>query len=66
MLRYVRLLGDKKYIAVNLFSKLVWELVLYYASYDDFHLDILAGMYTQPNCTVGGENEFSNVCVPCE
>ncbi len=45
--RYVRLLsGDKKNIAVNLFSKLGWELGLYYASYDDFHLDILARMYT--------------------
>ncbi len=43
----VRLLsGDKKSIAVNLFSKLGWELSLYYASYDDFHLDILARMYT--------------------
>lgn len=43
----VRLLsGDKKNIAVNLFSKLGWELGLYYASYDDFHLDILARMYT--------------------
>ena len=43
----VRLLsGDKKNIAVNLFSKLGWELGLYYASYDDFHLDILAWMYT--------------------
>ncbi len=38
--------GDKKNIAVNLFSKLVWELGLYYASYDDFHPDILARMYT--------------------
>ncbi len=36
----------KKNIAVNLFSKLGWELGLYYASYDDFHLDILARMYT--------------------
>ncbi len=34
--------GDKKNIAVNLFSK----LGLYYASYDDFHTDILARMYT--------------------
>ncbi len=43
----VRLLsGDKKNIAVNLFSKLGWELGLFYASYDDFHLDILARMYT--------------------
>ncbi len=43
----VRLLsGDKKNIAVNLFSKLCWELGLYYASYDDFHPDILARMYT--------------------
>ncbi len=43
----VRLLsGDKKNIAVNLFSKLGWELGLYYASYDDFHHDILARMYT--------------------
>ncbi len=43
----VRLLsGDKKNIAVNLFSKLGWELGLYYASYDDFHPDILAQMYT--------------------
>ncbi len=33
--------GDKKNIAVNLFSKLGWELGLYYASYDDFHPDIL-------------------------
>ncbi len=42
----VRLLsGDKKNIAVNLFSKLGWELGLYYASYD-FHPDILARMYT--------------------
>ncbi len=57
----VRLLsGDKKNIAVNLFSKLGWELGLYYASYDDFHPDILARMYTKPNCTVGGENESSN------
>ncbi len=41
----VRLLsGDKKNIAVNLFSKLGWELGLYYASYDDFHPDILARM----------------------
>ncbi len=31
---------------VNLFSKLGWELGLYYASYDDFHPDILARMYT--------------------
>ncbi len=38
--------GDKKNIAVNLFSKLGWELGLYYASYDDFHPDILARMYT--------------------
>ncbi len=38
--------GDKKNIAVNLFSKLGWELDLYYASYDDFHPDILARMYT--------------------
>ncbi len=37
---------DKKNIAVNLFSKLGWELGLYYASYDDFHPDILARMYT--------------------
>ncbi len=43
----VRLLsGDKKNIAVNLFSNLGWELGLYYASYDDFHPDILARMYT--------------------
>ncbi len=43
----VRLLsGDKKNIAVNLFSKLGWELGLYCASYDDFHPDILARMYT--------------------
>ncbi len=43
----VRLLsGDNKIIAVNLFSKLGWELGLYYASYDDFHPDILARMYT--------------------
>ncbi len=43
----VRLLsGDKKNIAINLFSKLGWELGLYYASYDDFHPDILARMYT--------------------
>ncbi len=43
----VRLLsGGKKNIAVNLFSKLGWELGLYYASYDDFHPDILARMYT--------------------
>ncbi len=43
----VRLLSsDKKNIAVNLFSKLGWELGLYYASYDDFHPDILARMYT--------------------
>ncbi len=43
----VRLLSrDKKNIAVNLFSKLGWELSLYYASYDDFHPDILARMYT--------------------
>ncbi len=43
----VRLLsGDKKNIAVNLFSKLGWELGLYYASDDDFHPDILARMYT--------------------
>ncbi len=43
----VRLLsGDKKNIAVNLFSKLGWELGLYYASYDDFHPDILTRMYT--------------------
>ncbi len=43
----VRLLsGDKKNIAVNLFSKLGWELGLYYANYDDFHPGILARMYT--------------------
>ncbi len=43
----VRLLSAiKKIIAVNLFSKLGWELCLYYASYDDFHPDILARMYT--------------------
>ncbi len=43
----VRLLsGAKKNIAVNLFSKLGWELGLYYASYDDFHPDILTRMYT--------------------
>ncbi len=36
----------KKNIVVNLFSKLGWELGLYYASYDDFHPDILARMYT--------------------
>ncbi len=43
----VRLLSAiKKNIAVNLFSKLGWELGLYYASYDDFHPDILAWMYT--------------------
>ncbi len=36
----------KKNIAVNLFSKLGWELGLYYATYDDFHPDILARMYT--------------------
>ncbi len=54
----VRLLsGDKKNIAVNLFSKLGWELGLYYASYDDFHPDILARLYRG---TVGGENESSN------
>ena len=40
------LLGDTKNIAVNLFSKLGWGLGLYYASYDDFHLDILVRMYT--------------------
>ncbi len=28
--------------------------------YDDFHPDILARMYTSPNCTVVGENESSN------
>ncbi len=39
-------LTHKKNIAVNLFSKLGWELGLYYASYDDFHPDILARMYT--------------------
>ncbi len=33
-------------IIINLFSKLGWELGLYYASYDDFHPDILARMYT--------------------
>ncbi len=44
--RYRLLSGDKKNIAVNLFSKLGWELGLYYASYDDFHPDILAWMYT--------------------
>ncbi len=38
--------GAKKNIAVNLFSKLGWELGPYYASYDDFHPDILARMYT--------------------
>ncbi len=38
--------GDKKNIAVNLFSKLGWELGLCYVSYDDFHPDILARMYT--------------------
>ncbi len=44
----VRLLsGDKKNIAVNLFSKLGWELGLYYASYDDFHPDILTRMYNR-------------------
>ncbi len=38
----VRLLsGDKK----NMFG-LGWELGLHYASYDDFHPDILARMYT--------------------
>ncbi len=43
----VRLLSAiKKIIAVNLFSKLGWELGLYYARYDDFHPDILARMYT--------------------
>ncbi len=43
----VRLLSAiKKNIAVNLFSKLGWELGLFYASYDDFHPDILARMYT--------------------
>ncbi len=43
----VRLLsGYKKNIAVNLFSKLGWELGLYYASYDDIYPDILARMYT--------------------
>ncbi len=43
----IRLLSAiKKNIAVNLFSKLGWELGLYYASYDDFHPDILARMYT--------------------
>ncbi len=43
----VRLLSAiKKNIAVNLFSKLGWELGLYYTSYDDFHPDILARMYT--------------------
>ncbi len=43
----VRLLsGAKNFFAVNLFSKLGWELGLYYASYDDFHPDILARMYT--------------------
>ena len=43
----VRLLsGDKKNIDVNLFSKLGWELGLYYASYDDSHRDSLARMYT--------------------
>ncbi len=36
----------KKTIPVNLFSKLGWELGLYYASYDDFLPDILARMYT--------------------
>ncbi len=41
-----RLLSAIKNIAVNLFSKLGWELGLYYASYDDFHPDILARMYT--------------------
>ncbi len=43
----VRLLSAiKKIIAINLFSKLGWELGLYYASYDDFHPDILTRMYT--------------------
>ncbi len=43
----VRLLSAiKKNIAVNLFSKLGWELGLFYASYDDFRPDILARMYT--------------------
>ncbi len=36
------LLGDKKNIA----TKLGWELGLFYASFDDFHPDILARMYT--------------------
>ena len=42
----VRLLwGDEKNIAVNLFSKLGWELgLLVLPKYDDFHLDILARM----------------------
>ncbi len=53
----VRLLsGDKKNIAVNLFSKLGWELGLYYASYDDFHPDILARTYS--------ESHSEYVCYP--
>ncbi len=43
----VRLLSAiKKISPFNLFSKLGWELGLYYASYDEFHPDILAWMYT--------------------
>ncbi len=41
----VKLLQCKKNIAVNLFSKLGWELGLYYASYDDFHPDFSADVY---------------------
>ncbi len=55
----VRLLsGDKKNIAVNLFSKLGWELGLYYASYDDFHPDILARMYLAKLHCRGRERVF--------
>ncbi len=49
--------GDKKNIAVNLFSKLGWELGLYYASYDDFHPDILDVYLAELHCR-GRERVF--------
>ncbi len=40
-----RLLSAIKKISPLIYSQLGWELGLYYASYDDFHPDILARMY---------------------
>ncbi len=55
-----RLLSAIKKISPLIYSQSWVGSWVYTMHYDDFHPDILARMYTEPNCTVGGENESSN------